>query len=120
LALYTSHNGPIETFWQHVRAHADFQQPGLVDHVQRTLQLGVLTQNHVPLLQALQRNYQVTGPRDLVKLDTAAWTALVTRVGTPADTPGETPEEKVTNYVRGTVGLLQAAFPTDVVAQIVV
>jgi hypothetical protein len=120
LSLYAKHEGPIEAFWSELRQNPDFGTK-TVDELQLTLQLGALTQNHVPLIQELQSTHHVTSTRDLVKLDTTAWTDLVSKqtVGVPPDVPGATPQEKTVNYVNGIVSTLQAAFPTDVVAQIV-
>jgi peptidoglycan hydrolase-like protein with peptidoglycan-binding domain len=121
LSAYANHDGPIEDFWKTLRVHPDFTEPGVVEKLQLSLQLGALTQNHVPLIEALQSTLQFKSTRDLVKLNTAAWTKLVNQqtVGLPLDVPGTKIEEKTANYVKGIVGVLQAAFPTDVVAQIV-
>src|SRR6266478_6408562 len=40
LSLAANHDGSPEEFWAQVRAHPDFQQPGVVDKLQLTLQLG--------------------------------------------------------------------------------
>jgi hypothetical protein len=123
LALAVNHDGSPEELWTQVRAHPKFQQPGMVDKLQLTLQLGLLTQNHLPLIQALQ-GMAITSPRDLAKLDAAAWTNLLNQqvngqpIGVPAGVPDAPPAEKTTNYVNGIVSTLQAAFPTEAVAQI--
>src|SRR5207249_10409562 len=80
--------------------------------------------NHLPLIQALQQSNPTTSTRDLVKLDRAAWLNLLNQqvngkpVGMPPGVSGATPPEQATNYVNGIVSTLQAAFPTDAVAQI--
>ena len=125
LALYTSHDGPSEDFWKNLRQQPDFQAPGLVDGIQRNLQLGMLTQNHVPLIQELQRTHQVTSLRDLAKLNTEDWKALINTavdgkpIGIPPGVVGANHDEQVSNYVNGIAGLLQAVFSTATIAQIV-
>jgi hypothetical protein len=125
LTKYVNHQGPTEEFWKTLPSITGMSE-AQVRNLQFTLQLGVLTLNHVPLIQELRRRHPVTSTRDLVQLDAAAWTALInTRrangevVGIPPDIPGVTSQERVTNYVNGIVGLLRVAYPTDAVAQIV-
>ncbi len=120
LTAYANHGDqPVEEFWKNLRAQPAFATK--VDALQFVLQLGVLTQNHVPLIQELQNTLKVASMRDLVKLDAAAWTALVNKktVGLPPNVPGDTPEARAANYVNGIMGMLHAAFPTETVVQIV-
>jgi hypothetical protein len=115
LTAYANYDGPRQKFWtEELPKQPGFQDPREIHKVQLALQLGMLTQNHVPLIQAVQRTRPLTAVRDLVQLDTAAWTALVTQptVGVPPDVPGRTPQEQVTNYVNMIVGTLKAALPT--------
>ncbi|MGH6636409.1 MAG: hypothetical protein ACRED0_09860 [Gammaproteobacteria bacterium] len=125
LNLYVNHVGTIEEFWQKLPEHPEFQDAVLVRNVQFTFQLGALTQNHVPLIQALRERYQPSSTRKLVELDTAAWTELIDMlvdgrtVGVPNEVPGATPDEKKSNYVTGMISILQAAFPTDTIAYLV-
>ncbi len=120
LTAYANHGDqPIEDFWQNLRAQPQFAQH--VDSLQLALQLGVLTQNHLPLIQELRKTFKVKSPRDLVKFEAATWTNLVNEhtIGLPPDIPGNTPEEQTANYVNGILSLLHAAFPTDTIAQVV-
>lgn len=125
LMLSANHTGSPEEFWSQLRAHPDFQDNGTVERIQLTLQLGMLTQNHLPLIQELQQTDQIKTTRDLVKLDAAAWTDLVNRqangnpVGIPPGVSGATQQERIANYVNSIVSVLQAAFPTDTVAQLI-
>ncbi len=124
LTLAANHVGTPEEFWKDLRAHPDFQRPGVVDRLQVTMQFALLTQNHLPLVQQLQQ-MDIKSTRDLVKLDAAAWTDLINKpvngqpIGVPPGVPGATPEEKTTTYVRGIVSTLQAALPTETVAKMV-
>ncbi|MGH8527895.1 MAG: hypothetical protein ACREXY_27860, partial [Gammaproteobacteria bacterium] len=125
LNLYVNHAGTLEEFWQKLPEHPDFQEPELVANIQFTFQLGALAQNHVPLIQVLRERYQPSSTRQLVELDTAAWTELIDMqvngrtVGVPDEVPGITPEEKKSTYVKGMISILQAAFPTDTIAYLV-
>jgi peptidoglycan hydrolase-like protein with peptidoglycan-binding domain len=129
LALAADHAGPAEDFWKTLRADPAFQQPGVVDRLQLTMQLALLTGNHLPLVRQLQQKAEVASPRDLVALDAPAWTELVRGqvdgklVGAPPGVPGvpgATPDEQTANYVNGIMGTLRAVFPTDTVARVVV
>lgn len=124
LDAYVRHAGRIEDFWNGLRQQPELAAPGIVEDFQFTLQLAALTGNNVPLLRglkALRQNGTLAGARDLVKLDARAWTELINTSATsngdgiPPGTPGANREEKVTNYVRGILGELEQAFPTDYV-----
>jgi hypothetical protein len=90
------------------------------DPSQFASQLGLLTFNHAPLIQALQQTSGVKSMRNLMTLDSAAWSNLVSKAGVPPGIPGKTPQEQASNYTNAIVSALQAAFPTDAVAQIAV
>lgn len=125
LGLYGSHQGTqdtIEGFWADVRKHPDFQAAGLVDDLQLTLKLNVVTLGHLPLVQALRQTYSITSLRDLVRLPRAQWAELLNKqvngqaVGIPDGIPGASPQEQATNYIESIVRTLQLTFPTDAVA----
>jgi len=124
ISLYAEHEGPIENFWSTLHEQPDFKAPGTVENIQFTLQLGVLTQNNLPLVQSLQGLRQqgtLQSPRDLTRLDADAWTKLINSPGStidiPPSVPGTTREEQVANYVSGILAVLHRAFPTSYVAQ---
>jgi hypothetical protein len=119
LSLSINDAGKPEDFWKRLRTQAGFQQAGVVDKIQLNLQLGLLTRNHVPLIQQIEA-LNVSSPRDLVKMDATAWLALVNThgVGLPPGVPGATPQEQARNYVSGIITTLRMAFPTATMAQI--
>jgi hypothetical protein len=119
LSLSINHTGKPEDFWKLLRTQPGFQQPGVVEKIQLTVQLGLLTRNHVPLIQQIQA-LNVSSPRALVKMDATAWLKLVNTqgVGLPPGVPGATPPEQARNYVNGIITTLRIAFPTDAMAQI--
>jgi hypothetical protein len=114
---YTSFQGTTQNFWTELSQDAEFK--ALVPELQFTMQLGVLTLNNPSLVTALRTTYKPASPRDLTKLDANALTRLITsqNIAIPDGVTGSSPTEKITNYVDGIISLLQAAFPTDYVAQ---
>ncbi len=132
MALYTSHDGDIESFWEKVRADPELSREDQVDALQTILRVGLLTQNHPPMVNRLIAGFasgQLPGTdqplrtlADLARLDRDAWVGLIqqpmgdTTVGVPPTTPGETPEERTTRYAEAVAGTVEAAFPTAVVA----
>lgn len=121
LTGYVDHQGEIGEFWQKLREDPEFKDGGQVEKLQFTLQLGVLTGNNVPLVEALQKDKSLTTTRDLTKLNLDDWTNLVKKTtgskanNIPEYIKGETPEEKVTNYAHYIVETLKSAFPTKYV-----
>jgi hypothetical protein len=125
VSLYFNHEGKIEEFWDRLHTHPDFAQGGKVENIQNLLQFALLTLNHLPLIREIQRNQEIRCARDLVKLDIVQWTNLIKKqveggiIGVPPEVPGSTFEERLANYVNNIIRMLQFAFPTDAVAQIV-
>jgi hypothetical protein len=123
LSLSINFSGSTQQFWTQLRTQPGFQAPGTVEKIQLALQLGLLTQNHVPLVQQLQQ-MQIASTRDLVKMDLNAWLKLIGTqvngqpVGVPPGILGATPQEQAVNYATGIVGIVQAAFPTETMARI--
>ena len=104
----------IDLFWKGLREDSRFADR--VDALQFILQLGILTQNNVPLMKELNKGFR--GARDLAALDAATWTNLVNKSGLPPDAQGDTPQARTANYVNSIMSVTQAAFPNETVAQI--
>jgi hypothetical protein len=123
LSLYTDRQGDIKEFWQNLRNEPEFANDGVVDQLQFSLQLGVLTGGNAPLVQLLRQDKKLTSTRDLVDLDVGAWQERITAtVGEQAERipphiAGTTPEEKIANYAGSIVETLKSAFPTVYVAR---
>src|ERR1700687_1072147 len=126
VVLYAAHQGPIQDFWAQLRQQQAFQAPGVVEEIQLTLQLNLLTSNNLTLVKALQAMRQagaLKSVQDLVKLDPNTWTQLINTpvageaVSIPPDVPGATPQEKTATYVRTMMDAIRAAFPTAALAQ---
>ncbi|MCM3870736.1 MAG: peptidoglycan-binding protein, partial [Pyrinomonadaceae bacterium] len=114
------HDGSTEEFWQNLRRDPDFGAEQ-VKELQLTMQLGLLAQNHVPLVRELQKrkpSNEMTSLRDLAGMEESDWLAMVQRpdVGVPDDVPGANADEKSKNYVSGIVQLMEAAFPSATAA----
>lgn len=122
--LYVWHQGPKEEFWKKLREDEDFKEGSLVDDLQLTLQLGTLTQNHLPMVRALQKqgpDGKLKSLRDLADLDEEGWTELIKKVGGkpigfPPGTPGKDDAEKISNYAKSIERTIEDAFPTAVFA----
>lgn len=121
--LYANRDGRMEDFWTALRQQPDFQGDGVVDDLELTLQLGDLTGNNIPLVQALQTSRQdgtLTSLRDLAKRDVAQWQELIRTAGAvssiPASIASETEDEKIENYANGIMETLKAMFPTTFVS----
>ncbi|MFL5698674.1 MAG: neuraminidase-like domain-containing protein [Ktedonobacteraceae bacterium] len=124
--LYVQHQGTIQDFWSSLSEQPEFKAPGIVEQLQFTLQLGLLTQNNVPLVAAVQEAHQqgtITSIRDLTRLSENDWTLLINNplynISVPASIPGTTHDEQVANYVQSMMDLLCREFPTAFVAKAV-
>lgn len=121
LTLFVQHQGPIEQFWQSLAQEPEFQG-NTVPQLQLTIQLGAITRNHVPLVQALRQNGTVQTVKDLAKLSESDWRALLDmqangqKVGFPADVPGNSDSEKAANYAHTLVRTVEEIIPSAVVA----
>ena len=120
LKAYQQHQGPIEDFWAKLRADPSFGDTK-IDALQFTLQLGVLTQNHLPLVKSLQAT-GITSLQDLANHSLSDLDALLRKqvvkssVGVPPNIAGEDSKEKVDTYVRTMLRMVEDAFPTQVIA----
>ncbi|MCC5906677.1 MAG: hypothetical protein JJU13_10740 [Balneolaceae bacterium] len=110
---YVQHNGAIEEFWQTLREDPAFGDE-TVGQIQFTLQLGALTQNHVPLVTKLKQKGEVKSLRDMTLFDQNDLEELIRQenVGVPPAVPGEDDTEKIANYSLIMVRMLEDAFPT--------
>jgi hypothetical protein len=116
--------GTPQEFWASLPSQPGFDA-ATVAHLQLTLQLGLLTGNNVPLVQALLAQRSVSSVKDLVSMDAAAWTQLLsTPIGgqsipVPAGVPGATAAEQLQNYAQYLRGTIQSIFPNETVAHLV-
>jgi hypothetical protein len=111
---FQSGNRP-KTFWNNLS-----QQPGftsdVIQSLQLTNQLSILTGQHTALMEELQVNQAIKDPSDLLTLTPAKWQSIIQKVGVPNSVPGDTPEIKAANYAAGMQNMLNAAYPTQKIA----
>ncbi len=119
---YLNHKGSTQEFWKALRQDDNFQV-ATVKKIQFVLQLGVLTQNHPPLIEHLLKEFSdSTSIRDLATATSVQWTKFLQhevngqKIGTPPKIGGKDAEEKERNYIKKVMKRLEDAFPTDVFA----
>lgn len=112
VARYSKSSEDPVAFWKQIAA--DPVLGGRAAKLQFTVQVAGLTNNHVPLVNAVSALADVKQASDLVRLSEDNWRSLIQAqgVGVPTGTPGVTSEEKTNNYVRQIVAQVEAAFPT--------
>jgi peptidoglycan hydrolase-like protein with peptidoglycan-binding domain len=101
-----------DAFWREIESDPDFADRA--PELKFTVQLAALTQNHVPLVNAVKAMPDIREAADLVRLTEERWTSLVRDqgVGVPPDTPGAGAEDKALNYARRLARQVEAKFPT--------
>ncbi len=82
VATYVQNEGPVEHFWARVRQQQQLTGEEIL-RVQFALQLGVVTQHHLPLVRAL-RERGVEKLADLARLELHDWIALIRGRGAAA------------------------------------
>lgn len=111
------HADDPDAFWREIEA--DPVLGNRAAELKFAVQLGVLTNDHVPLIRSLRALPDVNEAADLVRLNEEQWKALIQAegVGAPAGTPGATSDEKVTTYARHLLRQVEAAFPSQFFAE---
>ncbi|MEV4415280.1 neuraminidase-like domain-containing protein [Catellatospora sp. NPDC049609] len=110
--------GDPAAMWQELRADPAFAEPGTVERAQFALQLDALTDRHLPLMAALQRERGIGSAEALLDLRHDELTEIVARVGLPEAAAAGTDEgERAAVYAAGLLGQVHLAFPTASVAR---
>src|SRR5882724_8907810 len=123
--LYAGQAGLTSHFWNELAQRPGFDAPGVVQDIQITLQLGLLTHNNPGLIAAIRTALAVASLRDLTKLAADDWKRLIEQgvaAGTitiPDAIPGESPPARIDNYVGNIIKRLTEDYPTAYVAQAV-
>jgi hypothetical protein len=120
---FSDHVGTPAEFWERLESQPGFDDAQKVAKVKYGFQLGMLTQNHVPLVNAIRAKHPtISSTADLAfELDTQEkWVTLLddAHVPIPDDVPGE-PAERKANYAASLAGAMQIAHPTAAVANMV-
>lgn len=121
---FVGRTGSLAQFWAELAEDAEFQE--LSADLQLTLQLGVLTWNHLPLVQKLKQpganRASVGSLRDLARHNVEGWKALMYELvaegspATPPDVAGEDEETRIGNYARTITLMIEDALPTESIA----
>lgn len=125
-SLFGSHQGTGEAYWEALRGTPGFGK-AKIGQIQTTLQLGMLTGNHLPLVRELQRlgqeDPELKELRGFTKLDVADWENILRRpqengqpIGFPADVQGQDESARITNYAGKLNHYIESTFPTAVIA----
>jgi hypothetical protein len=113
-----------DDFWDELRRDERFT-PEAVEDIRFTMQLGVITLSHVPLVEALREQHRagrIASLRDLARFDTADWEGLIRASSRsqggdlPAGLPGEDAAEKIRSYASKIARAVERQFPTAVIA----
>jgi hypothetical protein len=124
VAAAASATGTPQEFWTALASQPGFDA-ATVAHLQFTLQLGLLTNNNIPLVQALLGQSSLSSVQDLVSMDATAWTQLLSAsvdgqtIPIPAGVPGATSAEQIDNYAQTLANTVQGALPNQTVAHLV-
>ena len=119
LGTFAAQDGSAEDFWQMVRQDQSLSE-AQVKETQLTLQLGVLTRNHAPLIREIQAlKPSLNSLRDLASMQEADWLALIDRAGVPTDTvtfsaQAVSSADQNRAYAQSITQLITAAFPSAV------
>lgn len=106
-----------DAFWKQVATDPRWSNRAAA--LKYRVQLGSLTNNHAPLVNAVLAIPEMKQASDLARMTEAQWRSLIQaqNVGIPNETPGENAEQKTTNYVRQILSQVETAFPTQFVAE---
>jgi hypothetical protein len=114
---YSENSLPLHQFWAQLPNQPGFSAASAAA-IQKTLQLGLLTMNNVPLIAAIQKRGDIAAVSDLLKLSVGDWTQLIQAppsgqpVSIPSAIPGADQQQRTDTYVAGMMSLLREAFPT--------
>jgi hypothetical protein len=109
----------IEPVSEPITLNDRLRSAGLVDpeirSVQRTIGLRSLTQNHLPIIRALQLStpdVEQATLRELANLERSDWTKLVTDNGFPTGTIGDDDAQKQQNYAESLALTIEQMHPS--------
>lgn len=108
-------------FWRtHLPSQAEFKDnPGLIDKLKLTQQLTQISGGNALLVSALLGEPKITSVDDLLSLEPEAWLKLSRKAGVPQNIPGKDADERASAYVEQMQNVLNAAFPTKRIAQLI-
>ncbi len=124
--LLAAHQGNPEEFWAAVAESAEFDEAAVAD-VRTTLEVGLITKNHLPFLEHVKGRIggdgDLASERDLAKLDFDGWLGLIDDAqqatggnAIPDNLDGVDGQELAEVYATVLMDRAEAAFPTVAVA----
>ena len=114
-------DGDYEKFWKdHLPNDPAFKDnPGLISGILFTNQLTLISDNHQPLVEELQKKRKLKTSQQLLELSTVEWKKILRKTGVPEHITGKDEEEKTNRYTEQIQNMLHAAYPTQKVALMV-
>ncbi|MEM9165297.1 MAG: peptidoglycan-binding domain-containing protein, partial [Cyanobacteria bacterium P01_F01_bin.4] len=122
---YLKHEGPVQSFWQGLRASDDFEESE-VDRIQDTLRIATISLNHLPLIARLAQQYSAGQSGSLrtflSRLRPAQWRQLLEQpaggeaIGAPVIF-GEDKAQAIERYAAFLPRMVEAVYPTAVLSQ---
>jgi hypothetical protein len=119
-SMFVQNTGSMKTFWKNLPTQPGFTTQ-VVDDLKLTLQLGVYTSNHIPLIIYLKQQQQqgvVSSPRNFAKLDVNDWVKILNTdvngkpIGYPDNTDGRTKQDKTLAFATILTIRFEIRFPT--------
>uniref|UniRef100_UPI00356AB55D neuraminidase-like domain-containing protein n=1 Tax=Fodinibius sp. TaxID=1872440 RepID=UPI00356AB55D len=118
-ALYLDYGGFGTAFWKEVKENDVFESDSLQD-LQRTLQLGFVARNHLPMVRVLKDRMETDAPfnepRELAWMDLEGWKEEVQSAGeeaVPEAIDAENTEQRMELFARELQQRTELSFPTE-------
>ncbi|MEA5461682.1 neuraminidase-like domain-containing protein [Arcicella sp. LKC2W] len=118
---FVEHNGSMSDFWENVEKEKIFT-PEIIKDVKLNFELGALTQNHIPLVAELNKQFkkqEISSKRALAKFNSNAWIEIFKRegdngkpIGVPSNIDGKNEEDKYKTYGAILEQRFERSYPT--------
>jgi Tc toxin complex TcA C-terminal TcB-binding domain/Neuraminidase-like domain/Putative peptidoglycan binding domain/Salmonella virulence plasmid 28.1kDa A protein len=124
--IYDQYGGMNARFWKALEKESDRIGEAEISDIKLTLELGLRTKNHLPLLKTLKRSFtdgKYMYPRELAKLERSDWEGFIkastsdTEKGYPSNIDSATEEDKIRTYAQELTERFERAYPTVAVAR---
>lgn len=121
LTLVRNHEGTPQQFWnEKLPKEPEFKNiPELINALQLTNQLTILSGNHQALVEELQVKQNINSLTQLLELSSSDWKYFISKTGVPDFIVGNDDNEKIERYINHIQKTLQAAFPTKIIAKMI-
>jgi hypothetical protein len=117
IKTFAQHSGTAQQFWDKLGGLPEVKPH--VQSIQASLQFGVVTMNHAPLIQHLQNRLadpadeRITSFGDLARFKKKDWLSTVNQqnIGVPDEVPGSTADEKKQVFAAVMENMIEDALP---------